>query len=83
MPIRQTLTRTADAVISDDPNGKWFVLWNGAEGFDPFVALIRAEDASTAEEVWFENFPDRGDAETLVVKTAKSVQAVFDIEYPG
>lgn len=67
MPINQKLTRDADATVVDDDNGTWFAVWNSTEGFDPFTAAIRAESPSDAEDVWFENFPDRGTGESLVV----------------
>lgn len=72
------LKRDADAVIIDDESGTWFAVWNVHEGFDPFTAAIRATSRSAAEEVWFEQFPDRGESETLhITECTLSVNVVI------
>lgn len=68
-----------DHTIVDDPNGKWFLVYNEAEGFQPITYVIQAEDFASAEEVWSEQDRNKGtNTEQVVVRLIEMPSPDYD-----
>lgn len=61
-----------ETIIDDDQNGRWFLVYNQSEGFQPWAYAIKTHGESEAEEIWSEQ-PRNVDADTeqLVVREIK------------